>query len=71
MLLFHHQNVGQNHGIKIANRSFENVAQFKYLEMTVTNQNLIQQEIKRRLNSGNACYCSVDNLLFLVCIQKT
>jgi hypothetical protein len=24
--------------------------------MTVTNQNLIQEEIKRRLNSGKACY---------------
>jgi hypothetical protein len=29
--------------------------------MTVTNQNLIQEEIKRRLNSGNACYHSVQN----------
>jgi hypothetical protein len=29
----------------------------------VTNQNLIQDEIKRRLNSGNACYHSVQNLL--------
>jgi hypothetical protein len=31
--------------------------------MTVTNQNLNQEEIKRRLNSGNACYHSVQNLL--------
>jgi hypothetical protein len=31
--------------------------------MTVTKQNLIQEEIKRRLNSGNACYHSVQNLL--------
>jgi hypothetical protein len=30
---------------------------------TITNQNLIQEEIKRRLNSGNACYHSVRNLL--------
>jgi hypothetical protein len=34
-----------------------------YLGTTVTNQNLIQEEIKRRLNSGNACYHSVQNLL--------
>jgi hypothetical protein len=58
MLLSHHQNVGQNRDIKIANRSYENVSQFKYLGMTVTNQNLIQKEIKGRLNSGNACYNS-------------
>jgi hypothetical protein len=32
-------------------------------ETTVTDQNLIQEEIKRRLNSGNACYHSVKNLL--------
>jgi hypothetical protein len=49
-----HQNAGQNLDIKIANRSFENVSQFKYLEKTVTKHNLIQKEIKRRLNSGNA-----------------
>jgi hypothetical protein len=63
MLLSHHQNVGQNRDIEIANRSFENVSQFKYLGATVTNQNLIQEEIKRRLNCGNACYHSVQNLL--------
>jgi hypothetical protein len=39
------------------------VSQFKYLGTTVTNQNLIQEEVKRRLNSGNACYHSVQNLL--------
>jgi hypothetical protein len=63
MLLSRHQNVGQNRDIKIANRSFENVSQFKNLETTVTNQNLIQEEVKRRLNSGNACYHSVQNPL--------
>jgi hypothetical protein len=63
ILLSRHQNVGLNRDIKIANRSFENVSQFKYLGMTVTNQNLIQEEIKRRLNSGNVCYHLVQNLL--------
>jgi hypothetical protein len=47
MLLYRHQNVAQNRDMKIANRSFENVSQFKYLETTVTNKNLIQEEIKR------------------------
>jgi hypothetical protein len=63
MLLSRHQNAEQNRDIKIANRSFENVAQFRYLGMTVTYQNLIWEEIKRRLNSGNACYHSVQNFL--------
>jgi hypothetical protein len=38
--LSRHQNVGQNRGIKIANRSFENVSRLKYLGTTVTNLNL-------------------------------
>jgi hypothetical protein len=63
MLLSHHQNVGQNRHIKLANRPFENVSQFKYLGTAVTNQNLIQGEIKRGLNSGNTCYHSVQNFL--------
>jgi hypothetical protein len=63
MLLSHHQNARQNHGIKIGNRCFENVEQLKYLGMTVTDQHLIQEEIKRRLNSGNVCYHSVQNHL--------
>jgi hypothetical protein len=63
MLLFHQQKAGKDHDIKITNRSFESVAQFIYLGMMVTNQNLIQEEIKRTLNFGNACYHSVQNLL--------
>jgi hypothetical protein len=71
MLLSRHQNVGQNRDIKITNRSFENVSQFKYLGKTVTNQNLIQEEIKRRLNSGNACYHLVQSLLSSRQLSKT
>jgi hypothetical protein len=63
MLLSRHWNASRNHDIKIANKSFENVSQFKYLGTTVTDQNLIQEEIKRRFNSGNACYHSFQNLL--------
>jgi hypothetical protein len=32
--------------------------------MTVTNYNLIEEEIKRRMNCGNACYHSLQKLLF-------
>jgi hypothetical protein len=63
MVVPHYQNADQNWDIKIGNRSFENVSKFKYLRMKVTNQNFIQEEIERRLDSGNACYNSVQNLL--------
>jgi hypothetical protein len=70
MLLSHHQNAGKNHNIKIGDRSFENVVQFKYLGATITNQNLIQGEIKRRSNSGNACYSSLQNHLLSRLLSK-
>jgi hypothetical protein len=41
MLLSRHQNAGQTHDMKIVNRCFENVAQFRYLGTAVTNKNLI------------------------------
>jgi hypothetical protein len=60
MLVSRDQNAGQNREIKIGNRSFGNVSQFKYLGTTVTK---IREEIKRRLNSGNSCYHSAQNFL--------
>jgi hypothetical protein len=63
MLLARHQNMGQNLDIIITNKLFENVSQFRYLGTTVTNHNWIDKGIKRRLNSGNSCYHSVQNLL--------
>jgi hypothetical protein len=36
----------------------------------LTNQNSIQEEIKSRLNSGNACYNSVQNLLTFSSLSK-
>jgi hypothetical protein len=58
-----HQNSEQNLDMKIGNRWFENVSQFRYLGTTITIQIPIQEEIERRLNSGNAYYHWVQNLL--------
>jgi hypothetical protein len=63
MFMSYHQNSAQNERIMITNESFENMAKFKYLGMTLANQNDICDEIKSRLNSGNSCYSSVQNLL--------
>jgi len=57
------QNAGGSNNIKINNKPFERVEQFKHLGKTLTNQNSIQEEIKSRLQSRNACYNLVQNLL--------
>jgi hypothetical protein len=71
MIMSRHPNSGQNQNVSIANESFENVAKFKYLGTTLTSQNDIHNEIKSRLNSGDACYYSVPNLLSSRLISKT
>jgi hypothetical protein len=70
MIMSRHPNPGQNQNIRTANESFENVAKFKYLGMTLTNQNDIHDEIKSRLNLGNAYYYSVQNLLSFRLMSK-
>ena len=52
------------------NSSFEKVEEFKYLGTILTNQNSIQEEIKSRFKSGNACYHSVQNLLSSSLLSK-
>jgi hypothetical protein len=62
MLVSCNQNADQRGNIRIGNRSFENVSHFKYLGKTSTNQNLILEEIRMRLNSGKGCYNAGQNL---------
>jgi coproporphyrinogen III oxidase-like Fe-S oxidoreductase len=64
------QKAGQRQSITIGNRSFESVAKFKYLETTLTDQNCIHEEIKSRLNSGNASYHSVQSLVIPPAVQE-
>jgi sorting nexin-29 len=63
MLMAGSQKIGQKHSIRIVNRSFEDVAKFKYLRRTLTDQNHIHDEINSRLNSGNGYYHSIRSLL--------
>jgi hypothetical protein len=63
MFMSRHQTAGKSNYIRVANKSFEKVAKFKYLGATLTDQNCIHEEIRSRLNSGNACYHTVQNLL--------
>jgi len=64
MVMTRYRNAGWGHSLKIDNCSIERVEEFIYLETMLTDQNSIQEEIKRRLKLGNACYHSVQNLLF-------
>jgi hypothetical protein len=63
MLMPCYQKIRQKHSIKTVNRSFEDVAKFRYLGITLTDQNCMHEEINRRLNLGNACCHSVQSLL--------
>ena len=59
MVISRDQNAGRIHSIKADNSSFARAEEFIYLGTNLRNQNSIQEEIKSRLKSGNACYHSV------------
>jgi hypothetical protein len=63
MLVSRYQKAGQRQSIKIGNRSLESLAKFKYLGTILRDRNCVLEEIKSRLNSGNACCHSVQSLL--------
>jgi hypothetical protein len=52
----HCQKIGLKNSIKLANRSFDFVAKFKYLGTTLTDQNCMHEEIKSRIYARKACY---------------
>jgi hypothetical protein len=70
MLMSHYQKAEQKHSIKLVNRFFEDMAKFRYLGRTLTDENCIHKEIKSRLNSGNAYYCLFQHLLSSCLLSK-
>jgi hypothetical protein len=49
MLVTRSQKIGQKHSIKVANRSFEDVAKLKYLGTTLSDQNCMHEDKIRRM----------------------
>ncbi|KAJ4442142.1 hypothetical protein ANN_12008 [Periplaneta americana] len=70
MIMSRDGNIVRNGNINIGDLSFEEVEKFKYLGVTVTNINDTREEIKRRINMGNACYYSV-SLIIQSALQKS
>ncbi|KAJ4427766.1 hypothetical protein ANN_25419 [Periplaneta americana] len=70
MIMSRDENIVRNGNIKTGNLSFEEVEKFKYLGATVTNINDTREEIKHRINMGNACYYSVEKLLSSSLLSK-
>jgi len=56
--------------MKIDYSSFERQEEFKYLGKILTNHNAMQEEIKSRLQAGNAGYHSVQNHLSASLLSK-
>jgi len=70
MVMSRNQNAGRSYSMKIDNSSLERVEEFKCLGAILTNKNYIQEEIKSRLKSGNACYHSVQIFLSTNVLSK-
>ncbi|KAJ4450879.1 hypothetical protein ANN_02311 [Periplaneta americana] len=70
MIMSRGENIVRNGNIKIGNLSFEKVEKFKCLGATVTNINDTREEIKHRINMGNACYYLVEKLLSSSLLSK-
>ena len=64
------QHAVQNHNIMMCNKSFERVEHSRYLGPTITNKSCIQEEIKSRLDAGNACYNWAQNLMSSSLLSK-
>jgi hypothetical protein len=65
MFISRQQTKGKNCYIQVADKSVENLAELKHLEIKLTNQNCIHEEIKSRRNFGLLATCSLGSSVFL------
>jgi hypothetical protein len=70
MVMTCHQNVEQNRNLLTANKSYANVTNLTFVNDS-NKSNLYLPEIKNGLNSGDACYHSVRNILSSDFLPKT
>ncbi|KAJ4451220.1 hypothetical protein ANN_02680 [Periplaneta americana] len=70
MIMSRDQNIVRNGTIKVGDLYFDEVEKFKYVGATVTNINDTWEQIKRRINMGNACSYSVQKLLSSSLLSK-
>jgi hypothetical protein len=71
MVMSRDLNAGRSHKVKTDNRSFERVEHLKCYGTILRNQNCIQEEINRILESGNSCCHSVQNLMSSSLLSKS
>ena len=65
-----YMNTSCQQNIVTENFSFEKVEKFKYLGVMVKNINDTCEEIKRRINTGHACYYSLKKILSSSLLSK-
>jgi hypothetical protein len=70
MLMSHYQKAGQKHSIKVVNKFYADVTDFKYLGTALTDQICMHEEIKSRLNSGIVCYHLIQCLLLSSLLRR-
>jgi hypothetical protein len=64
------QNAGQNYGFKIANKSFETVAEFIYFGMKLTSQSCMHEKKKKRNEQSEYQPELVQNFFLPVCYPE-
>jgi len=70
MIMSRDRIAGRIHSVRFDSSTFERVDEFQCLRTNLTYQYSVAEGIKSTLKSGNACYLSVQNLLFSSLLSK-